>query len=402
MQSPTSVATPAPRHDTALAILFSLSFCHFLNDSLQSLIPSVYPIFRSAYGLDFSQIGFITLSFQLTASILQPIVGWYTDRKPMPYSLAVGMGCTGAGLLLLSVAHTYELILCGAALVGTGSSIFHPESSRIARLASGGRHGFAQSVFQVGGNIGSATGPLLAAFVVVGRGQPAIAWFALVALGGIVALSIIGNWYAHHRVARASALAAHSTHDALPRAQIIRVIGILLVLIFSKYFYLASLSSYYTFYLIDHFHVSVQGAQLRLFVFLGAVAAGTLLGGHIGDRIGRKTVIWFSILGMLPFTLILPHANLFWTSVLTVPIGMIMASAFPAIVVYAQELMPGKVGTIAGLFFGFAFGMGALGAAVLGLLADATSIEFVYQVCAYLPALGIFAALLPKLGKTER
>jgi FSR family fosmidomycin resistance protein-like MFS transporter len=399
-----SIPTTAPiqRHDTALVVLLSLSFCHFLNDMLQSLLPAIYPLLRTSYGLDFGQIGLITFCFQMTASILQPVVGWYTDRKPMPYSLAVGMTCTGAGLLLLSAATTFGLVLCGAALVGTGSSIFHPESSRIARLASGGRHGFAQSVFQVGGNIGSASGPLLAAFIVASRGQSGVAWFSLAALLAIVVLSFIGAWYQRHRAIRAQVMHDAATHATLPRAQVVRVMTILLVLIFSKYFYLASLSSYYTFYLIDHFHVSVQGAQLRLFVFLGAVAAGTLLGGHIGDRIGRKTVIWFSILGMLPFTLILPHVNLFWTTVLTVPIGMIMASAFPAIVVYAQELMPGKVGTIAGLFFGFAFGMGALGAATLGQLADHTSIEFVYSVCAFLPILGIFAALLPKLGKTHK
>jgi FSR family fosmidomycin resistance protein-like MFS transporter len=337
----------------------------------------------------------------MTASILQPVVGWYTDRNPMPYSLAVGMTSTGAGLLLLSVATSFPIVLCGAALVGTGSSIFHPESSRIARLASGGRHGFAQSVFQVGGNIGSASGPLLAAFIVTSRGQAGLGWFSLAALLAIVILSAIGAWYQRHRVARSQVLHTAAAHATLPQPQVVRVIAILLALIFSKYFYMASLSSYYTFYLIDHFQVSVQGAQLRLFVFLGAVAAGTLLGGHVGDRIGRKTVIWFSILGMLPFTLILPHVNLFWTTVLTIPIGMIMASAFPAIVVYAQELLPGKVGTIAGLFFGFAFGMGALGAAVLGQLADHTSIEFVYSVCAFLPALGIFAALLPTLGQTQ-
>jgi FSR family fosmidomycin resistance protein-like MFS transporter len=303
--------------------------------------------------------------------------------------------------LLLSVAQSYAVILVGAALVGTGSSIFHPESSRIARLASGGRHGFAQSVFQVGGNLGSACGPLLAAFIVASRGQAGLGWFSLFALLAIVVLFWIGSWYKEHRTTRAQVLQA-SHASTLSRRTIVGVIAVLLVLIFSKYFYLASLSSYYTFYLIDHFNVSVQGAQLRLFVFLGAVAAGTLLGGHLGDRIGRKAVIWFSILGILPFTLILPHANLFWTTILTVPIGIIMASAFPAIVVYAQELLPGKVGTIAGLFFGFAFGMGALGAALLGQLADRTSIEYVYRVCAYLPVLGIFAALLPRLGKAEK
>jgi FSR family fosmidomycin resistance protein-like MFS transporter len=324
------------------------------------------------------------------------------DRNPLPYSLAIGMSSTGLGLLVLSVANSYPLILCGAALVGTGSSIFHPESSRIARLASGGRHGFAQSVFQVGGNIGSATGPLFAAFVVASRGQPGLAWFSLVALLAIVALSLIGGWYKTHRITRAQAISSGSaTRADLSDTQIVRVVGILLVLIFSKYFYLASLSNYYTFYLIDHFQVPREQALIRLFVFLASVAAGTLFGGAIGDRVGRKAVIWFSILGMLPFTLILPHANLFWTTVLTVPIGMILASAFPAIVVYAQELLPGKVGTIAGLFFGFAFGMGALGAAVLGKLADHTSIEFVYQVCAFLPALGIFAALLPPMHKSK-
>lgn len=402
MSSIPSEVSPSKQHDTALAVLVSLSFCHFLNDALQSLLPSIYPILRDAYALDFGQVGLITLCYQLTASILQPIVGWYTDRKPLPYSLAFGMTSTGAGLLLLAAAHSYAFILCGAALVGTGSAIFHPESSRIARLASGGRHGFAQSVFQVGGNLGSASGPLLAAFIVVSRGQPGLAWFSLGALLAIVVLSYIGRWYRLHSVARAQAMqSAHVRQERLPNAQIIRVIGILLVLIFSKYFYLASLSSYYTFYLIEQFHVPVAEAQVRLFVFLGSVALGTLLGGSIGDRVGRKAVIWFSILGVLPFTLILPHANLFWTTVLTVPIGIIIASAFPAIVVYAQELLPGKVGTIAGLFFGFAFGMGGLGAAMLGQLADRTSIEYVYSVCAFLPALGIFAALLPKLHKAS-
>jgi MFS transporter, FSR family, fosmidomycin resistance protein len=400
MSSIPSAAAHVKHHDTALAVLVSLSFCHFLNDMLQSLLPSIYPVLRNAYALDFGQIGLITLSFQLTASILQPLVGWYTDRKPLPYSLAIGMMFTGAGLLLLSIAHSYSIILCGAALVGTGSSIFHPESSRIARLASGGRHGFAQSVFQVGGNLGSASGPLLAAFVVATRGQPGLAWFSLCALLAIAVLSVIGNWYQQNRAMRAHAIASSGGSQAkVSTTHALRVIAILLVLIFSKYFYMASLSSYYTFYLIDQFHLSVPAAQIRLFVFLGSVAAGTLVGGHIGDRIGRKAVIWFSILGILPFTLILPHANLFWTTVLTIPIGMILASAFPAIVVYAQELLPGKVGTIAGLFFGFAFGMGALGAALLGQLADFTSIQFVYKVCAFLPALGICAALLPSLNK---
>ncbi len=395
-----SVVAPAlPKAQTSFAILGSLSFCHFLNDMLQSLLPALYPLLKATYALDFGQIGLLTLTFQMTASILQPLVGRYTDKRPLPYSLAIGMSFTGCGLLILSWAGSYPLLLLGAALIGTGSSIFHPESSRIARLASGGRHGFAQSVFQVGGNIGSATGPLLAAFIVVTRGQAGVGWFALVALLAIVVLSYIGNWYKRqisHPIGTRSVVPTQHND-----AQVNRVIFVLLVLIFSKYFYMASLTSYYTFYLIDRFQLSIASAQLHLFVFLASVAAGTLIGGPIGDRIGRKQVIWVSILGTLPFTLALPYANLFWTTVLTIPIGMILASAFPAIVVYAQELMPGKVGMIAGLFFGFAFGMGAIGAAVLGELADRTSIQFIYHVCSFLPALGLFAALLPSL-KTHR
>jgi FSR family fosmidomycin resistance protein-like MFS transporter len=379
----------------SIAILGGLSFCHFLNDMLQSLLPALYPLLKASYALDFGQIGLLTLTFQMTASILQPVVGRYTDSRPMPYSLTVGMGFTGCGLLILSAAKSYPFLLIGAALIGTGSSIFHPESSRIARLASGGRHGLAQSVFQVGGNIGSASGPLLAAYIVVTRGQSGVGWFALVALLAMVLLSYIGNWYQRHHVQKTSAPSSISIPQ--DNAKVVRIIAVLLVLIFSKYFYMASLTSYYTFYLIDRFQLSIASAQVHLFVFLAAVAAGTLIGGPIGDRIGRKQVIWVSILGILPFTLLLPYANLFWTTALTIPIGVILASAFPAIVVYAQELMPGKVGTIAGLFFGFAFGMGAIGAAVLGELADRTDIQFVYHVCSFLPALGLFAALLPKL-----
>jgi FSR family fosmidomycin resistance protein-like MFS transporter len=402
-----SVDTIAPRsaETTAFAILGALSFSHFLNDMLQSLLPAIYPMLKSAYALDFGQIGLITLTYQLTASLLQPVVGAYTDKHPLPYSLAVGMAFTASGLLLLASAGSFHLLLIAASCIGMGSSIFHPESSRVARLASGGRHGLAQSLFQVGGNIGSATGPLLAAFIVLQRGQASVAWFSLAALLGMVVLTNVGTWYRNHR--RQNAGKSHRNSEplvALERRRVALAIAILLVLIFSKYFYLASLSSYYTFYLIDRFHISVQSAQLHLFIFLGAVAAGTIIGGPIGDRIGRKYVIWGSILGVLPFTLLLPHANLFWTAVLTVPIGMILASAFSAIVVYAQELVPGKVGTISGLFFGFAFGMGGLGAALLGELADHTSITYVYQLCAWLPLLGLLAAFLPdvELGKTHQ
>ncbi len=382
----------------AFAVLGTLSFCHFLNDMMQSLLPAMYPMLKTGLRLDFGQIGTITLVYQLTASLFQPLVGWYTDRHPAPYALAAGMGFTLCGLLLLANATSFAMLLAAAAIVGLGSSIFHPESSRLARLASGGRHGFAQSLFQVGGNAGSAIGPLVAAFIVLPNGQHSVGWFALAALLGMALLTKIGAWYARHN-RRAARVPRKMTHSAapVPRTQVIGALAILLVLIFSKYFYLASFTSYYTFYLIDRFHVSVGTAQVHLFVFLAAVAAGTIIGGPIGDRIGRKYVIWVSILGVLPFTLLLPHANLFWTGVLSVPIGLILASAFSAILVFAQELVPGKVGTVSGLFFGFAFGMGGMGAAVLGHLADVTSIEFVYSVCAYLPALGVLAALLPKL-----
>jgi MFS transporter, FSR family, fosmidomycin resistance protein len=380
-------------------VLAAISFCHLLNDLVQSLIPAIYPILKSSFRLDFGQIGLITLTFQLTASLMQPLVGLYTDRRPMPYSLPIGMGFTLTGLLLLSIAPMFAILLVAAALVGLGSSVFHPESSRVARMASGGQHGLAQSLFQVGGNAGSALGPLMAAFIVVPRGQASIAYFSVVALIGIAVLTKVGGWYKRHVAAKRSAVAAH--RPMMSNRKIGLALAILIALIFSKYFYLASLSSYYTFYLIGKFHLSVQSAQIYLFVFLGSVAAGTIIGGPVGDRIGRKSVIWVSILGVLPFSLILPHANLFWTGVLTVPIGLILASAFSAILVYAQELMPGRVGLISGLFFGFAFGMGGIGAALLGQLADRTSIAFVYEVCAFLPAIGILTAFLPDMDKAR-
>jgi len=380
---------------TALAVLGAVSASHFLNDMIQSLLPAVYPLLKANYALDFGQIGLITLVFQVTASLLQPVVGTFTDRRPTWYSLPLGMTFTLCGLLLLSQA-TYPLLLLAAALIGTGSSVFHPESSRIARLASGGRHGFAQSFFQVGGNLGSATGPLLAAFIVLPRGQGSIAWFAIIALLAIVILLQVGNWYRRHALAKKAAVAAHVA-SPLPRRQVVIAIAVLLTLIFSKYFYLASLSTYYTFFLMERFGLTAQNAQIHLFYFLGAVALGTLVGGPVGDRFGRKYVIWVSILGVLPFTLLLPYADLFWTSVLSVIIGLILSSAFSAILVYATELMPGKVGMIAGLFFGFAFGMGGLGAVLLGELADAKGIEYVYRLCAFLPAIGLLTAFLPNL-----
>jgi FSR family fosmidomycin resistance protein-like MFS transporter len=380
---------------TALAVLGALSFCHLLNDMMQSLLPAMYPILKSGLQLDFGQIGLVTLVYQATASLFQPLIGLYTDKRPLPYALACGMGFTLIGLLLLATASSFGMLLAAAAIVGLGSSVFHPESSRVARLASGGRHGFAQSIFQVGGNAGSAIGPLAAAFVVLPNGQRSVAWFALAALLGMVLLSRIGAWYSQHMLRQAARKAAAPPVARASRNEIIAALAILLALIFSKYFYLASFTSYYTFYLIEKFGVSVSSAQVHLFVFLAAVAAGTIAGGPIGDRFGRKYVIWFSILGVLPFSLLLPHANLFWTGVLSVPIGLILASAFSAILVYAQELIPGKVGTISGLFFGLAFGMGGLGAAVLGHVADLTSIEYVYSICAYLPLLGMLAALLP-------
>ena len=401
----TTSATPAPESgagNAVLSVLGAVSFSHFLNDLIQSLLPSIYPMLKSSYALDFGQIGLLTFTYQITASLLQPLVGAYTDRRPVPYSLPVGMGFTLCGLLLLSQAGTFPLLLLAAALVGTGSSVFHPESSRIARLASGGRHGFAQSFFQVGGNTGSALGPLLAAFVILPHGQGSLAWVAVLALLGIVLLSRVGAWYARHGLNKPQAAKnAAAQAPTLPRRQIVIAIAVLLALIFSKYFYLISLSSYYTFYLIEKFDLSTQSAQIHLFYFLGAVALGTFIGGPVGDRFGRKLVIWVSILGVLPFTLLLPYASLFWTSVLSVIIGLILSSAFSAILVYAQELLPGKVGMVAGLFFGFAFGMGGVAAAVLGELADVKGIEYVYQICAYLPVIGLLTAFLPDLRKHD-
>jgi FSR family fosmidomycin resistance protein-like MFS transporter len=361
---------------------------------LQSLLPAIYPVLKARYGLSFGQIGVITLVNQLTASVLQPVIGNATDRRPMPFSLPAGMGFTMLGMLLLAWAGGYGVLLGAVALVGIGSSVFHPESSRVARLASGGRHGFAQSIFQVGGNAGASLGPLLAAFVVAPEGQGSVAWFALAALLGMGVLGYVGVWYRGQHLAAKGAVRAAVA--ALPRRRVAGAMAVLTALMLSKFFYMASLSNYYTFYLIDRFHVAVPVAQYCLFVFLGSVAAGTLLGGPIGDRIGRKRVIWVSILGVLPFTLALPHLGFWATVAATVPIGLLLASACPAIVVYAQELMPGRVGTVSGLMFGIAFGLGGLGAAALGQLADATSIGLVYNVCAFLPALGLLAGLLPE------
>lgn len=385
---------------TVFPILFAISFSHLLNDTLQSLIPAIYPIVKSSFSLSFSQIGLITLTFQLAASLLQPFVGIYTDRKPQPYSLAIGMGFTLLGLVILSRAPSFEMLIISVGFVGVGSSIFHPEASRMAHMASGGRRGFAQSVFQVGGNAGSSIGPLLAALIIVPYGQSNIIWFSVLALLAIFILINVGSWYKRKIRIKARRPAISSIHvQTLPRPKVIISVLILLVLIFSKYFYLASMSSYYTFYMIHKFGVSVQSSQVYLFIFLFSVAAGTLIGGPLGDRFGRKYVIWGSILGVAPFTLLLPHANMFWTAVLTIPIGLILASAFSAILVYAQELIPGKVGMIAGLFFGFAFGMGGIGSAVLGELADRTSIEYVFQVCSFLPLIGLITGFLPDLGK---
>ena len=387
--------------ETAFTILSAITFCHLLNDTMQSLLPAIYPTLKANYGLSFGQIGLITFTFQSTASLLQPVVGLYTDRRPLPYSLAVGMGFTLVGLLMLSVAASFPALLGAAGMVGLGSAIFHPESSRVARMASGGRHGLAQSLFQVGGNAGSAIGPLLAAFIVEPQGQRSIAWFSAIALVGSAVLWRVGGWYKRHQAAAAARAKARPGHS-LSAGQVRVALAVLIALIFSKYIYLSSLSSYYTFYLIHKFGVSVQTAQLLLFVFLGAVAAGTIIGGPVGDKIGRKYVIWCSILGVLPFTLALPYVNLVWTAVLSVVIGLILASAFSAILVYAQELVPGNVGLISGLFFGLAFGVAGIGAAVLGRLADHTDIVFVYRLCSYLPAVGLLTAFLPNIEGARR
>jgi FSR family fosmidomycin resistance protein-like MFS transporter len=382
-------------------VLIAISICHFLNDMMSSLLPAIYPLLKSSFNLNFAQIGLITLTYQTTASLLQPMIGFYTDKRPRPFSLPVGMGATLIGLILLAIAHTFPALLVAAALVGTGSSVFHPESSRVARMASGGQHGLAQSIFQVGGNTGLSFGPLLAAFVVLPRGQTSLAWFSLAALAGMILLTGVSTWAKNNTTSWKKFSAKHDIDKPpdLSTARITGSIAILMALLFSKFVYLASLTSYYTFYLISKFQLSVESAQIHLFVFLGAVAAGTLIGGPVGDRIGRKNVIWCSILGVLPFTLLLPYSNLFWTEILSVVIGLILASAFSVIVVYAQELVPGKVGMISGLCFGFAFGMAGLGAAVLGWLADLTSINFVYLVCSYLPAVGLLAAFLPNIER---
>jgi MFS transporter, FSR family, fosmidomycin resistance protein len=402
-KSPIMPAAPVQTQAERLAvpILVAISVSHLLNDLIQSLLPAIYPILKANYRLDFGQIGLLTLTFQMSASLLQPLVGTFTDRRPQPFSLVVGMGFTLIGLLTLSQAHSYPMLLLGAALVGMGSSVFHPESSRVARMASGGRHGLAQSVFQVGGNAGTALGPLLAAFIVVPFGKGSIAWVSAVALLAMLILFSVGRWYQAKLVELKAKPKAAQRMSSLPRKRIVMSITILMLLVFSKNFYMAGLTSYYTFFLISKFQVSVQDAQIYLFIFLGAVAAGTLLGGPVGDRIGRRYVIWFSILGVLPVTLMLPYANLFWTAVLSVIIGLVLASAFSAILVYATELVPGRVGTIAGLFFGLSFGMGGLGAAALGQLADMTSIETVYKVCSFLPAIGLLAYFLPKIEKAH-
>ena len=389
------VAVPAA---PVFGILFALSFAHLVNDTLQSLIPAIYPILKTELRLDYSHIGLITLTNQLTASLLQPFVGAFTDKHPQPFSLALGMASTLVGLVLLSIAPNLALVLLAVAFVGIGSSVFHPEASRVAHLSSGGRFGFAQSVFQVGGNAGSSLGPLLAAAIVVYRGQ--IIWFSLLALVGIVVVSRIGVWYRDYLARHHGAKRYVSLHreTGLTRRRVIFSLGILIVLVFSKYFYLASMSSYYTFFLIEKFSLSVQDAQLHLFIFLAAIAAGTFLGGPVGDRIGRKAVIWVSILGVAPFALALPYANLFWCAVLSAIIGVILASAFSAILVYAQELVPGKVGTMSGLFFGLAFGLGGIGSAVLGAMADRHGIPFIFHICSYLPLIGLLTALLPNLG----
>ena len=395
-----SVTADTAVKTTVFSILIAISFSHMLNDTMQSLIPSTYPLLKKSLHLDFSQLGMVTFCFQLTASLLQPFVGLYTDRKPKPYSLAAGMCFSGTGLALLSRADSFPLVLISVALVGIGSSIFHPEASRLAYLASGGRRGMAQSIFQLGGNAGAALGPLLAAQIIAPFGQSRIIWFCLAALLAIIVLIRTGAWYQRNLAlrttpSRSPAAPAHTL--PVSRSRVIAALLILLVLIFSKYFYMASMSSYYTFFLIDKFHVSVQTSQMLLFLFLFAVASGTLIGGPVGDRIGRKYVIWVSILGVAPFTLLLPYANLFWTGVLSVVIGLVLSSAFSAILVYAQELVPGKVGLIAGLFFGLAFGMGGIGAAVLGRLADHTSIRHVFNLCAFLPLLGLITGFLPNV-----
>ncbi|RUP10985.1 MFS transporter [Hyphomicrobium sp.] len=392
-------ALRAPMATASLAVLVAVSFCHLLNDVMQSLLVAVYPILKHDYALTFWQIGLLTMAFQVTASLLQPFIGYFTDKRPVPYSTTIGMGSTFVGLLMLAFANSYASLIMGAACVGIGSAIFHPESSRIARLASGGRHGFAQSLFQLGGNFGTAIGPLLAAFIVLPRGQQSLAWFGLIALVGMAILWKVSQWAATAQSKSVNQQRAVGLLHSRRRTAV--ALTVLTVLVFSKNVYMASITSYYTFYAIHRFGVSVQTSQLLLFAFLGASAVGTILGGLFGDRFGAKTVIWFSILGCLPFTLALPYADFNWTIALSVLIGLILSSAFPAIVVFAQELVPGRVGMIAGIFFGFAFGMGGIGAAILGIVADARGIDYVYEVCSYLPFLGLLTVFLPRSDAPE-
>jgi MFS transporter, FSR family, fosmidomycin resistance protein len=399
-----AVPTEPPAEQTAFAVLLALSFSHLANDTIQALLPSIYPLLKGKFGLTYAQVGMITFVFQGTASILQPLVGFYTDRHPKPFSLPFGMGLSMLGLVILARADSYPWILAAAAMVGLGSSIFHPEASRLARLASGGKHGFAQSLFQLGGNFGSSLGPLLAAAVVMPRGQVHVLWFCALAFVGMVVLSRVGGWYQRSLSQLRAAGKPHRAHAslALPAATVRRAMAVLIILIFSKYIYLASLTNYYTFYLVARFGVSAQHAQLFLFLFLFAVAAGTIVGGPVGDRFGRKYVIWFSILGVAPFAWLMPYASLFWTAVLSVVIGVVLASAFSAILVYAQELAPGRVGMIAGLFFGLAFGIAGIGSALLGKLADHTSILTVFSYCRYLPLLGLLTVFLPEIERPRR
>lgn len=387
---------------TAFAILAAISVCHFLNDTMQTLLPALYPLFRSGLGLNFVQLGVLTLAFQVTGSLLQPFVGRFTDRRPQPYSLPVGMTFTMAGILVLANAAHYPLLLLGAALMGIGSSIFHPKSSRLARIASGGRFGLAQSVFQVGGNLGQSIAPLVVAFFILPRGRGSLAWIALLALLGIVLLSGLGRWYQASGEARPRGTRILQAESTLPLPAVRRALAVLIALIFSKFFYLASITNFYIFYLMEHFHLATASAQVCLFAFLAAVALGTLVGGPLGDRVGRKYVIWTSILGVLPFTLLLPYVGLGLTIALSILIGLILSSAFSAILVYGTELMPGRIGAISGLFFGLAFGIAGLGAAILGAVADWTSIEFIYRLCAFLPAIGLLAVFLPDVGRDGR
>jgi FSR family fosmidomycin resistance protein-like MFS transporter len=383
---------------TTLSIIVAVSFCHMINDIMQSMLMAIYPILKQNYGLDFVQVGLLTLTFQVTASLLQPVIGIYTDRRPLPYSLAWGMGSTLVGLVVLGYASTYPMLLAGSALIGFGSAVFHPESSRVARLASGGRHGFAQSFFQVGGNFGQAIGPLLAAFVVLRNGQQSVAWFSVAALLGIFVLWRVGGWYAEHRRINAGR-PAPSTALAFDRRTVIIALVVLTVLTFTKNIYMSAIGNYYTFYVIERFGVGIQDSQILLFAFIGASAAGVFFGGPIGDRFGPKFVIWLSILGVLPFTLALPYADFTWTVILSIVIGFIFSAAFPAIVVFAQELVPGRVGMIAGIFFGFAFGSGGIAAAALGAIADVRGIQYVFWLCSFLPLLGLLTVLLPKMSR---